>query len=125
MKMKTMIEEVYEDHANNDRGDDVDWEQEIDPYLEDIIEYYKQTEDQLHEVSPSGHHLLIKVVSQYTLSQNIEDIKHGSKVEEQNDVKHVDEVDQDNEMINGLEVEVENGIKEGGIETGIKQGDEA
>ncbi|KAK1411584.1 hypothetical protein QVD17_38137 [Tagetes erecta] len=79
-------EDVYEDHANNDSDDDVDWKRETYPHLEDIIEYYKQTEDQLHEVSLPGNHLLIEV-------------------EEQNDVNHVDEVDQLNEMTSGSEVE--------------------
>ncbi|KAK1441607.1 hypothetical protein QVD17_07634 [Tagetes erecta] len=108
-----------EDHANNDSGDEVGWKNEIDSYLEDIIEYYKQTEDQLHEVSASGNHLLIKAVEDQTDVKHVDEVdqdnemSNGAEVEDQNDVKHVDEVGQDNEITNGSELEAENGIKQG------------
>ncbi|KAK1434464.1 hypothetical protein QVD17_00207 [Tagetes erecta] len=93
-------EEVYEDHANNYSDDYVDWKNEIDPYLEDIIEYYKHTKEELPEVSASGNHLLFRAMSQYSLPPHIEEVTHGSQVDDQIQVKHVDEL------------EAENGIKQ-------------
>ncbi|KAK1414428.1 hypothetical protein QVD17_30172 [Tagetes erecta] len=62
--------------------------------LEDIIEYYKHTEDELVEASASGNHLLIRAVSQYSLPHQDND---------QIQVTHVDEVDRDNQTSKGTE----------------------
>jgi len=64
-------EKVYDDYANKNPEDDVDWKNDVDPYLEDIIEYYKHTEDELAEVSASGNHLLIRAVSQYSFPHKV------------------------------------------------------
>ncbi|KAK1415181.1 hypothetical protein QVD17_30953 [Tagetes erecta] len=76
-------EKVYDDCAKQYNDDDVDWKNEVDPYLEDIIEYYKQAEEELVEVSGSGNHLMIRAVSQYNLPH---------QDNEQIQVPHVDEV---------------------------------
>jgi len=70
-------EDDVDDHAKENPEDDVDWQNgvdwknDVDPYLEDIIEYYKHTEEDIAEVSASGNHLLIRAVSQYNFPPKV------------------------------------------------------
>jgi len=60
-----------DDHEKENPEEDVDWKNDVDPYLEDIIEYYKHTEEDLAEVSASGNHFLIRAVSQYNFPPKV------------------------------------------------------
>ncbi|KAK1429893.1 hypothetical protein QVD17_12212 [Tagetes erecta] len=83
-------EEVYEDHATIYSDDYVDWKNEIDPYLKDIIEYYKDshTEEELPEVSASGNHLLFRAV-QYSLPPHIKEPMQFDKHKEMDNLSEV------------------------------------
>ena len=85
-------DDMDEDKENNDCGVKVDRDQESDSHLKEIIEYHKQTEEQMHEVSSSGNHLLYSVISQYSLSQNISGKEQSTKIDEHQELKTGDEV---------------------------------
>ncbi|KAK1411693.1 hypothetical protein QVD17_38253 [Tagetes erecta] len=105
-------EMVYDDCAEKYNYDNVDWKNEIDKDLEHIIEYYKQAEEELVEVSGSGNHLLIRAVSQYSLphqdnEQNTMDGVDGDQtaetsVDEDHEQNTMDGVDGDQTAETGV-----------------------